>query len=153
MVNTQIDYTEVAKECSIVSRGAAYVHLSCFGFSSNGCLQRMRLIKHSVKRYSRLMKAHGINTGGGINTTTSTSTPTGSTNTTPKKPKMNHKRKTTTDSETETESNGKAKASKRGKKDRAVESAEKVLKKAGLDIVKEDEDAEEKINGEAEDSE
>ncbi|ODM15314.1 hypothetical protein SI65_09255 [Aspergillus cristatus] len=127
--NGKIDYTEVAKECSIVSRGAA------------------------VKRYSRLMKAHGINTGGDINTTTSTSTPTGSTNTTPKKPKTNGKRKTTADSETETESNGKAKASKRGKKDRAVESAEKVVKKAGLDTVKEDEDAEEKIQGETEDSE
>ncbi|OJJ86776.1 uncharacterized protein ASPGLDRAFT_1269082 [Aspergillus glaucus CBS 516.65] len=120
--NGKIDYTEVAKECSIVSRGAA------------------------VKRYSRLMKAHRINTGGDTNTTsTSTSTPTGSTNTTPKKT-TNGKRKTT-DSETDTESNGKSKASKKGKKDKAVESAEKVVKKAGLDTVKEKEDEDEDVEG------
>lgn len=46
-VPTQIDYTEVAKECSIVSRGAAYVllpPLHHLHFPLNGCLYRIKLI-------------------------------------------------------------------------------------------------------------
>lgn len=96
--------------------------------------------KYSVKRYYRLMKTHEINNSGD---TTTSSTPTGSTNTTPKK-KMNGKRKAT-DPETETES--KRKASKKGKKDQAVESAEKVVKKADLGII-EDEDEDADMEGE-----
>lgn len=83
------------------------------------------------------MKAHGINNSDDT-TATTTSTLTGSTNTTGEE-KANGKRKTT-DSETKTDSNGKPKASKKGKKYKAPESAEKMVKKAGLDAVKDDED-------------
>ncbi|PGH18821.1 hypothetical protein AJ79_00234 [Helicocarpus griseus UAMH5409] len=63
--NGKVDFTEVAKECNIVSKGAA------------------------AKRYERLMKANGINPNGGPLSTSDAPSPSdagSSTTTTPKKP-------------------------------------------------------------------
>ena len=52
MLNKQVNFDEVAKECEIVSKGAAYVLPS-------PCSSKI-LTAHRAKRYERLLKAHGI---------------------------------------------------------------------------------------------
>jgi hypothetical protein len=55
---SQIDFAEVARECGVVSKGAAFVMLLKVTFlRTNGTLR--------AKRYERLMKANGINPNGG----------------------------------------------------------------------------------------
>ena len=61
----QIDFVEVAKECGIVSKGAAYVLFPLFLPSklfSDTCFSSR------AKRYERLMKANGIHPNGGPDT-------------------------------------------------------------------------------------
>lgn len=57
----QIDFSQVATECEIVTKGAASVHSTVFSVAF------VLTNVNSAKRYERLMKAHGIagNGGGG----------------------------------------------------------------------------------------
>jgi hypothetical protein len=55
---SQIDFVEVAQECGVVSKGAAFVMLlKVTSLCTDGTLR--------AKRYERLMKANGINPNGG----------------------------------------------------------------------------------------
>jgi hypothetical protein len=55
---SQIDFAEVAQECGVVSKGAAFVMLlKVTSLCTDGILR--------AKRYERLMKANGINPNGG----------------------------------------------------------------------------------------
>lgn len=58
--NDQIDFVEVAKECGIVSKGAAYVVSPEFFIVSIKFVSADKFRHCRAKRYERMMKAHSI---------------------------------------------------------------------------------------------